>query len=387
MRKVLLSSAAVCGLALAATPAFAEDGLKLDVGGWFKGYGVFIDQDEVANREVNEFDFIRNTEIHFTGETTLDNGLVVGYHIETDADGQNSLGVEESYMYLSGGWGRVNFGAEDGVAYLLQVAAPAADENLDGLRQFVQPVNYNVATGGASVFNPAFTEDVAFDYDQDPTGYADKLTYLTPVLNGFQGGLSYTPDVSSSLAGDTDGFANDLDGVREQDEANEFGEAYEAAVRYEGQFNELGVALGAGYSLVEFEDGAPNAGTEDDRAVWNVGVDFDWGPFGLGAVYLEDDAGEVVNQDDRETIVVGLDYTTGPFRLGASWYNDEQSLNAATDIDTDRYTGGVVYTYGPGMTFRGSVSYIEHDFSTNALPGGKDELEATSVLLGTQVLF
>ena len=46
--------------------------------------------------------------------------------------------IEESYAYFSGAWGRVNFGSEDGAAFLLQVAAPSADANIDGLRQQVQ---------------------------------------------------------------------------------------------------------------------------------------------------------------------------------------------------------------------------------------------------------
>jgi hypothetical protein len=42
--KKLLCSAAVIGLAVvAANPAQAEDGLTLDVGGYFKGYGMYTD--------------------------------------------------------------------------------------------------------------------------------------------------------------------------------------------------------------------------------------------------------------------------------------------------------------------------------------------------------
>ncbi|NCC23029.1 MAG: porin, partial [Alphaproteobacteria bacterium] len=102
--------------------------------------------------------------------------------------------------------------------------------------------------------------------------------------------------------------------------------------------------------------------------------------------YKEDNLGYDSNADE-DTLVVGVDYTTGPFRLGASWLNqdNEAGLNNG-DIETDRYTGGVVYTYGPGMTFRGSVSYIKHDMPVGA-PNAGDDVEATSVLLGTQVKF
>ncbi len=43
MKKILLSTAA-CGLVFAAAPAHAD--IDLDIGGYFKGYGAYVDQDE-----------------------------------------------------------------------------------------------------------------------------------------------------------------------------------------------------------------------------------------------------------------------------------------------------------------------------------------------------
>jgi hypothetical protein len=389
MKKLLLSSAAVCGLVMAAAPAHAQ--VELDIGGYFKGYGAYVDQDEdsttdfdagepgVQAGEVNDFDMIRDTEIHFTGETTLDNGLTVGAHFETDADGGDSLDVDESYAYFTGNWGRVNLGDEDGAAYLLQVAAPSADENIDGIRQFVQPVNYSrLANLGVTSF------EAEFDYDQDVSGKDSKLTYMTPIFSGFQAGASFTPD--------TGGAADDLEGIGADNEIGEFGATYEIGARYEGQFDMVGVIVGAGYSMseLEAEDATPAVGdVTDDRAAWNVGLDLNIGAFGIGAAYTEDDLGEealaVGTGDGEETFVVGVDYTTGPFKLGASYFNQDYSLG--TDgLETDRYSGGVTYTYGPGMTFRGSVGYIEHDASVN-LFGTDDETDATYVTVGTQINF
>ncbi len=395
--KKLLATAAVCGLALAAAaPARAE--VDLNLGGYFKGYGAFVDQDEDAGStpattgDARDFDLLRSTEVHFSGETTLDNGLTVGMHIETKADGNfaDSLEVEESYAYFSGGWGRVNAGAEDGAQYLLQVEAPSADSNIDGLRQFIQPVNYNVATNatGAGTLTNAVTAS-GIDYETNATGYADKLTYLSPVFSGFQVGLSYTPDTTDA--------AQSLNGVGTDNVNNAFGAAYEGAVRYEGQFDSVGVALGAGYTQIDLENNTNTASNaSDDRQVWNVGADLNIGPFGLGASYSEDNYGDVRNaantadKDAEQTWVVGVDYTVGAFKLGASYLNQEGTLNVTGNtgnggVETDRYTGGVVYTYGPGMTFRGSVSYVEHDNVTGLTSG--DSIEATSVLLGTQINF
>lgn len=405
MKKVLLGTAAVCGLAVAATPAHAE--LDLNLGGFMKGYAFYTNQDDdggAAVADSRELDIIRQTEIHATGETTLDNGLTVGFHTEMEADGNSGAGgdgfeVEESYAYFSGGWGRVNFGAEDGASYLLQVAAPSADSNIDGIRQYVNPVNYTTTqtviagVSGLSALDESGARG-GFDYDQDVTGKDDKVTYLSPILNGFQLGMSYTPDVAD---------AADEDALNTDDVQGAAGEAYEVSGRYEGNFNDVGFTLGAGYTHVDQEapDTAIIVGDDtDDRTAWNVGLDLDIGPFGIGAAYLEDDNGDIATTagagptvlDDEEIIVVGVDYTTGPFKLGASYMDVENTgglvgnvAGSTQGVDSDRWTGGVVYTYGPGMTFRGSISHVEHENVANVTNGST--VDATSVLLGTQINF
>ncbi len=380
MRKLLLGTAAVAlGLGFAA-PANAEEGLKLDLGGYYNAYLVYNSQDEVTGGdETRDLDMLRDSELHFTGETTLDNGLTVGAHFELNADGNGvdlggntaaSEAAEESYLYFSGGWGRVNVGAEDGAAYLLQVAAPSANSAHDGLRQTINPFNYDATVVGATLAGV----DTRLDYDMDESGLKEKITYMTPVFNGFQAGVSYTPDVGLD-AGYTGRF-----GVNQDDEET-LGSAYEIAARYEGNFENVGVIVGAGYSHVEYENDANNSG-EDDAQEWNVGVDLDIGPFGIGAAYLEENNEEVGDDFQQETWVVGADYTTGPFKLGATYTNRDEEIGTGNgEVESDRYTGGVVYTYGPGMSFRGTITYVDHD-----VPNAED-IDGTAVMLGTHVSF
>ena len=406
--KKLLTSAAVCGLAaFAVMPAHAatqaSDGLKLDVGGYFKGYAVYTNQDDdSAAAETRKYDIIRNTEVHFGGETTLDNGLTVGFHVETAADAGDGFEVNESYGYFSGGWGRVNVGGEDGAAYLLQVEAPSADSNVDGLRQFVNPVRYaglNAAGTLTGLNVGASGSTGGLDYDQDVSANADKITYLSPIMNGFQVGVSYTPDVAN---------ASDENLANTKNVDNTFGATWDAAARYEGQFNNVGVILGAGYTKEDLESvetagGGPDAGEPtDDRTAWNVGADLTFGPFGVGAAYLHDNHGKIdtlanAAEDtitSEKTWVVGADYTTGPWKLGASYLRSKAPVSVAgtsgtngTDgVTAKRLTGGVTYTYGPGMTFRGSISRASFD-NVAGITGGDDSADATSVLLGTQINF
>jgi outer membrane protein OmpU len=403
MKKLLLTTAIVGAVAFTAAPAKAD--IQLGLGGHFKGYLSWVDQDEAAGVATRDFDMVRDTEIHFTGETTLDNGLTVGFHAEELADG-GEFATQESYAYFAGNWGRVNFGAEDGAAYLLQVAAPSADSNYDGIRQYVNGVNYNGAPGAAGTntiqgvigsagtFSAPLTAGRVFDYDNVAAGnnYADKITYITPVFSGFQAAVSYTPDVGSAIAGSGNGYAGSI-GNRLDNQAGAFGNAYEGAVRYEGQFNAARITLGGGYVFTELEaNPAPATATAftDDVQAWNLGANVGFGPFNVGAAYLNSNNGNyrqgvagTRNNSDSDTWVVGADYTTGPFVLGASYYDQSQERGALGDLDTKRYAGGVTYTYGPGMSFRGSVAHVQNDLNT----AGVADFDATTVLLGTQINF
>ncbi len=327
MKKLLLTSALVGGLAFVASPAMANIDLGID--GFFKGYVTWNDQDEDPDVGVNDsadantFDIVRTTEIQFQGESVLDNGLTVGFHAEMFADTNDDMQVQESYAYFAGNWGRVNFGGEDGAAFLLQIAAPSADSNIDGLRQTIASENYALApdADGVAAYDFQGLLGTPFDYAQDFSGYSDKLTYISPVFNGFQAAASYSPN---------NGDANAI-GVGASDVENAFDDVWELAARYEGQFNAVRLALGAGYTHANLEaeaDPLAAGNFSDDFTEWNIGGNAGFGPFNVGVVYLHnnggdefDAAGVTSTDSDTRTWVFGADYTTGPFVLGASYYD------------------------------------------------------------------
>ncbi len=373
MKNLLLSSAAFAGLALAAiaSPAQAADGVSLELGGYASGYVVYTDQDEAPGADLRKFDFRKDTEIHLTGETTLDNGLTVGAHMELLADRADNDGiVEESYLYMSGGWGRVNFGEEDGAAYLLQVAAPSADDKVDGLRPDIG--TFNLLGLGATL-----------DYAHDDTGYSNKITYLTPIFNGFQAGVSFTPTVEGygDPLGVTPGQAplNGLSPVTTANDGDQFENAWEGAARYETSFEGFDIALGGGYSLTSLESEALSTAYDDDLQTWNVGANVGIAGWGFGASYVSTNNG-IEDDGDTDIVVAGVDYTTGPYKLGVSYMNYDQELGAGTSLEADRYTAGVTYEYGPGMSFRGAVQYVDAE-------AGAFDADGTQVTLGTQVNF
>jgi outer membrane protein OmpU len=368
MKKILLATAAV--MALTASAAQAE--VNLDLGGFFKGYAGYADQD---TDNLRGFDFKRKSEIHFTGETTLDNGLTVGYKGELMQDMEEDLsanggefGGEESYVYFSGNWGRVNAGRGNGAAYLLQVTAPGADANIDG-----QDIDFSFFNNGTTS-----REDYQQSGPDADAQYSDKIVYMTPKFNGFQAGVSYSPRYET-LERDTM-----LGGMEADNTTGDLENMMELAARYDGEFNGLGLHLGAGYTNASPEVDVANVnnfGSEDWKE-WNAAVKFTYNAFGFGGAYITDNNAREADNRDTDTWTVGADYTWGAYVFGANYFNsqDENGTGVAED-ELDRWTVGATYTFGPGMDFRGAVA--SYDTENN----GASSNDATVVTLGTDIQF
>lgn len=363
MKKVLLAGTALLGLALTSAPAAAE--LNLDLGGHFRGYGVYADDDASA-AGTRDFDFRRDTEVHFTGEATSDNGLTVGVHYELALGGGATADVQtdEAYAYFAGNWGRFNLGKEDGAAYLLQVAAPSSDSNVDGLRTQIQGFDFGDVTA------------VALDYDHADFRGAQRVTYLTPKFSGFQGGISYAAENADNAAAAGVGAI----GAPAVAVADSFKNLVEAGLRWDGEFEGFGLSAGAGYSTAEVD----TAGVLDgDLNTWNAGLNVAFSGFSVGAAYLQSEQDLAAGGSaDSDTWVVGAAWDNGPYHVGATYLNADLEGAAFTTGtgEAERYTVGAGYTYGPGMSFRGTVAMGDTDL-------GAGEEDFTQVTIGTDIQF
>jgi len=405
MKKILMMTTAIAGFAMLSAPASAA--IDLDLGGHFRGYAVQADND--LNDSVYEKGFRRDTELHVTGETTLDNGLTVGAHMEfTVANGAKTYTTDETYAYFSGAWGRVNLGIEDGAAYLLQVSAPSADANVDGIAPTIAGADYagkaatgitvnaqtslvTAATGvattisGEALLSGTGTGVYNFGNYKHATGSRqERVTYMTPKFNGFQAGMSYAVN-EGDVASTTDAMAATKT-------ASELKNLYELGARYDGEYQGFAFNLGAGYtdnSLAARTAVADNAAVvsarQDGVKAYNFGANVMFQNFSLGGAYLvsetqvgfdtDDTTAVVVRKGDVEgkTYVIGGAYDNGPYHVGISYLDQtvtRDAINPAADSATarslrgaektfDRLTLGGGYSFGPGITFRGSVAWGE----------------------------
>src|SRR4029453_1019171 len=205
MKKVLLGTTALLGAGLVASPAFAADGIKLGVGGFFKtAYMVNFDDDSEGERgnEHNTDGVFSDAEIHFTGSTLLDNGLEVGARVELEGEDDDSVSVDfdsesasdggdqidEAWIYFSGGFGELRMGSDDDALANACIVPPGGTGNFSAF----SPNQWGAKTlpsnrGGSRV---------------DARAPAQKFVYISPSFAGFQFTGSYTPNGGDERPGD-----------------------------------------------------------------------------------------------------------------------------------------------------------------------------------------
>src|SRR6266404_6540035 len=138
MKKLLLGSTALIVGGLMAAPAMAADPIKIGVGGYYTFYAMAgqIDSTYALNGSSTQYkgvNFIQEGEIHFIGQTKLDNGTTVGLRVELEGWNATPVGaglgnrqIDEAYLFAFGDWGRVEFGAKDQASYIMYYGAPSA---------------------------------------------------------------------------------------------------------------------------------------------------------------------------------------------------------------------------------------------------------------------
>lgn len=317
MKKTLLGTTALVAVGLLAGPALASDPLKVTVGGNVVTGFYVIDLDDIGGvsfQDTKVAVVARNIDI--IAEGTLDNGLTVGVDAKlmlgTDFGNTNNYNANTNgaatfrqlFAYLEGGFGRFEIGGTDGAAYKMHYTSP-----------WFVPGN---GVDSPNIYNAALPEMTAVRVSTFSllATNANKVSYFTPRLAGFQLGGSYTPEASV-----TNVKANSF-GILSSDKTTE--EVYEIALNYAGTIGGLDLGLDGFYTAGSST--TPNASPEEYGFGANVGI---WG-FTLGAGYYNSFdfslAAGVAPGDGDEVWTVGLSYATGPWTVGAAYLKGENDF-------------------------------------------------------------
>jgi predicted porin len=342
MKTILLGTSALVAVGMAAAQAQAADPIKLGVSGYLSSVYVFGGQSHTPDR----FDELKwDGEIHFSGETKLDNGIKVGVQVELEANTQQTAGsvgdqIDEHFMWIEGAFGRIEIGATNGPGNKLHVFIPSLmpSHGVD------TPDYFHFATpswSSAGLFSTA---------PSDPRDMEDanKISYFSPAFGPFKFGISYTPEydpgVNGNVCGATGGFGGQY-GVCTKNNPGQWEHAIEGGGRFDFDLNGVTVAwsLGGMYASPEVRDGYY---TNYWRFASGLSVTFN--NFTIGGAYRWTNSG-YKGKYDNVMFGLGATYTTGPWGLSLAWSQTrDQDGGNKTDV-LNLVDGGVSYNLGPGV--------------------------------------
>ena len=350
MKKILLGTTAVIALGTMSSEAFAADKIKLELGGFMRHYVGLTNSDEVAStdsaaardKDISQFS---NTEIYFTGNTTLDNGIKVAARIEMEADGDQNKNVDRSWLAVSSdAMGSLSIGNHPHFGNDNLVRVPNAG-NFDWGDTDSWAGTATVATTSSVVFAPA-SLDIS-----DGGGDSAKLKYVSPNFSGVTVGMSYSA-------------AEDGDASNARRVTGDLHDGYTFGAAWSGDLG--GAAVSADVTRMNF--GANN------QDITHVGLNVGMAGFTVGGGYSDfNDTATGSSAADGQAWELGVSYATGPYSVSAGYMAAEDKNTVATAGDDKDTKWNIAATYDMGAGVALSANY----FHSKADPEGTGTTIAT----------
>jgi hypothetical protein len=331
MKKSLLLGASAAAM-LIATPALAQVELRITGGIEFEAGYADEDTDVAGRQDLSDFDFQTESFITFTGQGTADNGLTYGARIDLDdIETNNGVGVDEVSIFLTGGWGTVVLGDDDGAVDNFETDPPTVGNGqVDGSWFDYTQVGTNIS------------------YGQINTGDTTKIYYASPSFSGFQVGVSYAPE--------NDGGDNlILDGVAVQggNGGGPWEDVFEGGATYSGEFDAFNFQIG-GTILA----GSSTVAGQDDPFAYQIGARGGFGGFTLGVQWYDNT--DSFNFSDSWGINAAGTYSVGAWGFGIGYSYGETKLDGNTTTQEDQAAAiGANYAVAPGLSVGADLTWFD----------------------------
>jgi hypothetical protein len=346
MKHLLLGTTALVAAGLVASNAHAAQGVQLGIGGYYAAAaGLLFDQDSDSGdpgAHTRDVVFRQDVEVHFKGETTLDNGLTVGARVELEGQQSNDQ-IDEVWAYFKGGWGQLRFGDDDDATEQLHYLIPNAS-NIFG----VDTPYFEFGNDHGGFTNGVFqTNSTVLNISGDGT----KVLYFSPTFAGFSFGVSYAVDSSQDgysyyTGGGGTNFSNNTGQVQN---------VFAAALNFDHDFNGFSIATGIGGAEGQWET---TGGTHNVQTTW--GVDghaiVSFAGFTVGGAGRYQSNYYSASGADLWVAGLGGTYNWDAWTVGLSWShgNYEYDVGNSEDrIDIIQLTGR--YDLGPGGSLDSKV--------------------------------
>ncbi len=360
MKRILLGSTALVAAGMiAGGAAQAENApIAVSVGGYYQSAFAVIDENSDAGESADETSstaFGEDVEININGNSTLDNGLTVGFSAKLEGTGTGSGGsdtLDERFVFFRGNWGQIRVGMTEDARQELTTFQPSG--------AYIFGVNSPFFRFQTDPFFTSRTYDDGLG-DEDSM----KIIYFSPSFNGFQFALSYAPNdggpdqyqgnTRSGAAGDATGSGALLDQLS-------------AGVAFDHDFGGFKLRLSSGYSSYNLDrcnTTAASQACDDSPDSLFAGGTISVGKFSFGGGYMHQN---LVAQDslaadrDRQDYNVGVAYWDAMWGVGVEYGAVRQeSLTAGEDQDYDLFAINGSYILGPGVSLSAQIDVGDGD--------------------------
>lgn len=405
MKKLLLGSTALVAGGLLAAPAMAADPIKIGVGGYYQFFALAGSIEgtyapDGSSVQYKGLQFIQEGEIHFIGQSKLDNGTTVGLTVELEgwnppstASSTLSTGsvrqIDEAFLFAFGDWGRLEVGSRDQASYRMYYGAPSA---LLGFGFFQHNTSF-AWVSAAMAANPAQGAATFFTIGgqfQD----VNRINYFTPRFYGLQIGVGYAPKINiapngvlanglggpgpTTAAAGVCGFNDATTATNCPTNDNSWQDVFDIGANYLNKFGDVTVALFGSWMYASFVPSfnlnANNASmiTGSNYAAWKqwvVGAQFGYAGFTVGGSIGYDNNGLGGNyytgaDSDSRKYAASIMYETGPWQASIGWGG------VRTDNGNGARTlGTVAQGTTSGLSQVALATSTSANFGTNPLAG------------------
>jgi len=351
MKKSLLATTALAALGAVAVASPASAKFEVGVSGYMEQWFGYSDNKESVNANSDVFDQISDSEFFIGFKQTLDNGLMIGGEIQVEGQ-QDGSGehVDEEYIYVSGSFGRIELGTDNGAPYRMHYGIKSNGIGIDES----DVTNWVAGTNGAL---RSTSRTTGIDNDQN------KITYFSPRVSGLQIGATYMPNADDINQRTPNTAGQENDASRD----NSWG----VAANYVTSVADMSVKISAGYM-----DAGDDDGVAADESAMSAGIQLGFGGFTASFAYGEHENDTAVS--DVNVFGASLAYNMGPAGVSLAYIRGEDSDN---DDKQDALEIGASYKVGPGVTAKGSLYYADR---TTA---GADAANGIGVAAGLALSF
>ncbi len=322
--------------------------ISLSIGGRSHHGVAIVDNDALPNKD--DVVISNDVQLTFKGSTTLDSGIEVSMSVTVEGEDVSDQ-ADSSYLELEGSFGAIRVGNDKLASRKMATFAPYASF-FYGIADAYWHGSFNHPTSDAT------TGVWHNTYADAGVGDTAALSYYSPRIQGFQFGISYTPEA------DTEAKSGSV-------HSREGGDAWGAGVNYYGAVGDAGVALSMGYASKDVpavtaeaavqpspgDVGSKAVDAEPGRTVteFGAGLSVSMSGFSIGSTYSSMDPDS--DADDLVQYDLGLMYGEGVWAVSANYGNKKQ--DGVVDTDFMRLMGS--YNLGPGIDVVGVLGNDSHD--------------------------